>query len=190
MEAILAGSSTGTLLAAALRYCREQQTPKRVVSFVCDSGNKYLSKVFNDYWMIDQDFIKRERYGDLRDLITRRHDERATVTIGPDDKLMAAYARMKLYDISQIPVLEDGKVVGIIDEWDLLTATQGSAGYFGDTVRSAMTQRLETVRLNTPLPKLLEAFNKGHVAIVVDNGRFFGLITRMDVLNHLRNKAP
>ena len=63
---------------------------------------------------------------------------------------MAAYARMKLYDISQIPVLEDGKVVGIIDEWDLLTATQGSAGYFGDTVRSAMTQRLETVRLNTP----------------------------------------
>src|SRR5579859_2474730 len=51
-EAILAGSSTGTLLAAALHYCREQKKPKRVVSFVCDSGNKYLSKVFNDYWMM------------------------------------------------------------------------------------------------------------------------------------------
>jgi len=125
---ILAGSSSGTLLTAALRYCREQKTPKRVVSFVCDSGNKYLSKVFNDYWMIDQGFIKRERDGDLRDLITRRHDEQATVTIGPDDKLMAAYARMKLYDISQIPVLESGKVIGIVDEWDLLTATRESPG--------------------------------------------------------------
>ena len=189
-EAILAGSSSGTLLTASLRYCREQTTPKRVVSFVCDSGNKYLSKVFNDYWMIEQGFIKREQYGDLRDLITRRHDERATITIGPDDKLMAAYARMKLYDISQIPVLEDGKVIGIVDEWDLLTATRESAGRFDDTVRSAMTQRLETVSLKTPLQKLLEAFNKGHVAIVVDNGKFYGLVTRMDVLNHLRNRAP
>ena len=92
-EGILAGSSSGTLLAAALRYCREQKSPKRVVTFVCDSGNKYLSKVFNDYWMIDQGFLKREQFGDLRDLITRRHDERATVTIASrrqaDDRVCA-----------------------------------------------------------------------------------------------------
>ena len=75
-EGIIAGSSTGTLLAATLRYCREQTRPKRVVTFVCDSGNKYLSKVYNDYWMIDQGFLERERYGDLRDLIARRHWER------------------------------------------------------------------------------------------------------------------
>jgi len=189
-EAILAGSSTGTLLAAALRYCREQKRSKRVVSFVCDSGNKYLSKVFNDYWMIDQDFIKRELFGDLRDLITRRHDEKATVTIGPDDRLMTAYARMKLYDISQLPVLEDGRVVGLVDEWDLLTAAREDSSRFRDPVRSAMTQRLETVGLKTPIPALLETFNKGHVALVVDNGKFYGLVTRMDVLNHLRNKVP
>jgi cystathionine beta-synthase len=188
-EAILAGSSSGTLLAAALHYCREQKKPKRVVSFVCDSGNKYLSKVFNDYWMMDQGFIKRAQFGDLRDLITRRHDEKATVTIGPDDKLMTAYARMKLYDISQLPVLEEGKVIGLVDEWDLLSASREDSSRFRDPVRSAMTQRLETVGLKTPLPKLLEAFNKGHVAIVVDNGKFYGLVTRMDVLNHLRNRA-
>ena len=68
-KAILAGSSTGTLLAAALRYCREQTTPKRVVTFACDTGSKYLSKLYNDYWMEDQGFIEREQYGDLRDLI-------------------------------------------------------------------------------------------------------------------------
>jgi cystathionine beta-synthase len=189
-EAILAGSSTGTLLAAALRYCREQNTPKRVVTFVCDSGNKYLSKVFNDYWMMDQGFIKREQFGDLRDLISRRHDEKATVTIGPEDKLMTAYARMKLYDISQLPVLENGKVVGLVDEWDLLTAAREDSSRFREPVRTAMTQRLETVGLKTAIPRLLETFNKGHVALVVENGKFYGLVTRMDVLNHLRNRAP
>ncbi len=188
-EGILAGSSSGTLIGAALRYCREQAQPRRVVSFVCDSGNKYLSKVFNDYWLMDQGFLKREQYGDLRDLITRRHEEHATVTVAPDDKLMTAYARMKLYDISQLPVLDDGKVVGIVDEWDLLTAAQENPGRFRDPVRSAMTQRIETVGLKTPLAQLTEAFNKGHVAIVVDKGKFYGLITRMDVLNHLRNRA-
>jgi cystathionine beta-synthase len=57
-EGILAGSSSGTLVAAALRYCRAQPSPKRVVTFVCDSGNKYLSKVFNDFWMRDQGFLR------------------------------------------------------------------------------------------------------------------------------------
>ena len=188
-EGILAGSSTGTLVAAALRYCREQTQPRRVVTFVCDSGNKYLSKVFNDYWLMDQGFLKREQYGDLRDLITRRHDEHATVTVSSEDKLMTAYARMKLYDISQLPVIDEGKVVGIVDEWDLLTATQESPARFRDPVRTAMTQRIETVGLKTRLTQLVEAFNKGHVAIVVDKGKFYGLITRMDVLNHLRNRA-
>ena len=73
---ILAGSSTGTLVAAALEYCREQTTPKRVVTFVCDSGNKYLSKMFNDFWMLDQGYIQLPQTGDLRDLIMRRYRRR------------------------------------------------------------------------------------------------------------------
>jgi cystathionine beta-synthase len=189
-EGILGGSSSGTLVAAALRYCREQKTPKRVVTFICDTGNKYLSKMFNDYWMADQGFLQRGGYGDLRDIISRRADESAVVSIAPDDKLMTAYARMKLYDISQIPVLDGHKVIGLIDEFDLLTAVRDDPAKFREPVRSAMTQRLETVALTTPLTSLMDTFNKGHVAIVVDQGRFWGLITRIDVLNYLRHKAP
>lgn len=55
-EGILGGSSSGTLFAAALAYCREQTTEKRVVTFVCDTGNKYLSKMFNDDWMKEHGF--------------------------------------------------------------------------------------------------------------------------------------
>src|SRR5207244_4264240 len=86
-EGIMAGTSTGTLVAAALRYCRSQSTAKRVASLVCDSGNKYLSKVYNDFWMLDQGFIEREQHGDLRDLITRRHHERAVATVNADEPL-------------------------------------------------------------------------------------------------------
>jgi cystathionine beta-synthase len=188
-EGVLGGSSSGTLVAAALRYCREQTQAKRVVTFICDTGNKYLSKMFNDFWMADQGFLQRSRFGDLRDLISRLADERAVVTIKREDKLMTAYARMKLYDISQIPVVEGDQVVGLIDEWDLLMAVQEDPAKFQLPVSSAMTQRLETVSLQTPLSSLIDTFNQGHVALVVDQGKFYGLITRIDVLNYLRHKA-
>ncbi len=70
-EGILAGSSSGTLLAAALRYCREQTKPKRVVTLVCDSGNKYLSKCYNDFWLIEQGIAERKQQGNHGDLVTR-----------------------------------------------------------------------------------------------------------------------
>ncbi len=187
-EGILAGSSSGTLLAAALRYCREQKEAKRVVTFVCDSGNKYLSKMFDDRWMTEQGLLERARHGDLRDLISRLHDEGAVVTVGPEDTLQTAYSRMKLYDVSQVPVLDGGTCVGLLDESDILVAlTQGTLD-FNLPVKSAMTGNLVTVQPDTPPERLLPLFDRGLVAIVVDGERFLGLITRIDLLNHLRRR--
>lgn len=187
-EGLLAGSSSGTLISAALRYCRAQATPQRVVSFVCDSGNKYLSKMFNDYWMLDQGFLERPKTGDLRDLISRRHADRATVTIGTDDSLVTAYARMKLYEISQLPVLRDGQVVGIVDESDILLAVYDHEDRFKDKVATAMTSKIDFVDAKAPLSSLLPIFARDHVAIVRDGDEFLGLITRIDLLNHLRRR--
>ena len=185
-EGILAGSSSGTLITAALHYCRAREKPERVVTFVCDSGNKYLSKMFNDFWMIDQGFLDRPHHDDLRDLITRRHSEGSTVTLAPDDTLLVAYNRMRLYDISQLPVVENGKVVGILDESDVLLAVYGHDERFADKVAGAMTSRLETLPATAALSDLLPIFEQGLVAIVEDGGQFQGLITRVDLLNHLR----
>jgi len=186
-EGVLGGSSSGTILAAALKYCREQKEKKRVVAFVCDRGDKYLSKMFNDYWMYDQGFLKRSPKDDLTDLISRRHSEHATVTVKPDDTLMSAYGKMKLYDISQLPVLgEDGNVEGLLDEEDLLFAVVRNRDKFGDPVKSAMTYRVETLEATRPMEDLLPVFAKGHVAVVTIDGKFEGLITRTDLLNYLR----
>ncbi|MCD6043502.1 MAG: Pyridoxal-5-phosphate-dependent protein beta subunit [Burkholderiales bacterium] len=188
-EGILAGTSSGTLIAAALRYCREQKEPKRVVSLVCDSGNKYLSKVYNDYWMLDQGFLERESYGDLRDLIARRHKEHAVATVNADETVLAAHQRMKLYDVSQIPVLSDGRIVGIVDEEDILLEVYENPGHFHEPVTAAMESNIVTVPQGASIEQLMEIFKRGLVAIVVDGDEFLGLITRIDLLNWLRRRA-
>jgi cystathionine beta-synthase len=186
---ILAGSSSGTLIAAALRYCRAQTAPRRVVTFVCDSGNKYLSKAFNDYWMFDQGLLKRKTHGDLRDLIPRPFEEGGTVTVRPADTLMTAYSRMKLYDVSQLPVMEDAQIVGIIDEADILLAVHEDRKKFALPTADAMVKGLDTIAASADIRDLLPIFDNGHVAIVTDGGQFYGLITRIDLLNYLRRSA-
>ena len=188
-EGIFAGSSTGTLVSAALRYCRSRNRPERVVTFVCDSGNKYLSKMFNDYWLADQGFRERAKHGDLRDLIGRPMEERATVSVGPEDTLLTAYGRFKLHDVSQLPVLEGERIVGLIDEYDVLQAVVNGTAHFDDAVRKHMTTRLETVEPSASMDDVLRIVDNGHVPIVADRTKFYGLITRIDLLNRLRRRA-
>jgi cystathionine beta-synthase len=189
-EGILGGSSTGTLLAAALRYCREQTEPKRVVTLVCDTGAKYLTKMYNDLWRTAHGFDGRAKRGDLRDLIGKGYGEGGVVAIGPNDTLLTAYNRMRSGDISQLPVVDHGKLVGILDESDVLSAVEASDGHaatrFAATVSSAMTRDVRTLQVTQPLDALPDVFDKGEVAVVMDGEEFVGLITRVDLINHLR----
>ncbi|MCW0404638.1 pyridoxal-phosphate dependent enzyme [Xanthomonas sacchari] len=188
-EGILGGSSTGTLLAAALKYCRAQTEPKRVLVFVCDTGNKYLSKMYNDYWMLDNGFLERPQHGDLRDLILRPYSQRDTVVVGPKDLLTTAYQRMKLYDVSQLPVMEGDQLVGIVDESDVLLHVYGDEARFRDPVATAMVSKLDRLDVKSPIEALLPVFDRGQVAIVMNEGAFLGLITRIDLLNYLRRRV-
>ncbi|KPG82506.1 pyridoxal-phosphate dependent enzyme [Pseudomonas sp. RIT-PI-o] len=186
-EGILGGSSTGTLFAAALRYCREQTEPKRVVSFVCDTGTRYLSKVYNDQWMTDQGLLQRKGYGDLRDLIARRFEDGRVISVGPDDTLLTAFQRMRLADVSQLPVLVEGKqLVGVIDESDILLGVHEDAARFSQSVSSVMTDKLQTLAPAASLAELEAVLSRGLVAIIADASGFHGLITRTDMLNQLR----
>ncbi len=190
-EGLLGGSSTGTLVAAALRYCREQKEPKNVVSFVCDNGSKYLSKMFNDFWMMDQGFIERKQFGDLRDLIGRRHLDREDYTLKSETPLSQAFKQMRLYDISQMVVLDESeKVIGILDESDILLAVTHEKANFSRPVSDFMTRRLETIRPTSSVNDLLPIFRADRIAIVADHDQFYGLITKIDMLNYLRKQLP
>jgi cystathionine beta-synthase len=188
-EGLMGGSSTGTLVAAALRYCQEQTKPKKVLSLVCDTGNRYLSKVYNDHWMREHGLLAGSNHGDLRDLIARPTASRDAVTVGHTESLANAYKRMMLYDISQLPVMDGDRIVGIIDESDILLHVYIDEGRFGEPVTEAMVTKLESVDYRAPLDDLLPIFDKDRVAIVMDDDHFLGLITRVDLLNHLRRRA-
>jgi cystathionine beta-synthase len=188
VEGVFAGSSSGTLLAAALRYCRSRKTPERVVTFVCDTGAKYLSKMYDDFWMADNGLLDRVTAGDLTDLITRRFAEGAVVTTAPDDTLAIAHGLFKLYNVSQLPVVQNGRIVGIVDESDVLLAVVRDAERFKSPVSGIMSTRLDTVAPDAPISRLLEIFEREHVPILVAGGAFVGLITRIDILNYLRRK--
>src|SRR5436305_3134964 len=181
-EGILGGSSTGTLLAGALRYCRAQTESKRVVTFVADDGNKYLSKMYNDFWMAEQGFVRRPAQGDLSDLISHRYEAGEVVIVGPGDTLLTAVKRMRSAEISQVPVVDQsGRVVGLLDESDVRVKVHQDPERFNHAVHTAMTDNLETLSPAAKMKDLLEVFERGRVAIMMDGDKFFGLITRSDL---------
>jgi len=188
IEGLLAGSSTGTLLAAALKYCREQTEAKRVVTFAADTGNKYLSKLYNDFWMEDQGFIEREQYGDLRDLVGRPHGERATITVGPTDVLTTAHNRLRNAGFSQLPVMDDGKLVGIVTEETIIGHVFGQPELMNSPVADAMETAFIKLDTDTSVNNLVAMLSGQPFAAILDGDEFLGLITRSDVLNYLRRQ--
>jgi len=189
-EGVLAGSSSGTLLAAALRYCRSQTAPRRVVSLVCDSGAKYLSKVFNPAFLAQEGWTHPHRHGTVRDVVVHSASEGTAVIVRPQDNLRTVFARMRSADVSQLPVVDErGRVVGLIDESDVLGALlteHDSAKTFARRVKDVMVTRLETISADAPVADLVPLFLKDYVAIVMDGDQFLGLATRLDLINYFR----
>jgi cystathionine beta-synthase len=190
-EGVLAGSSSGTLLAAALRYCRSQSTPKRVVSLVCDSGAKYLSKVFNPTFLAQEGWSHPHRHGTVRDVVVSRYSEGTAVFVRPQDNLRTVFARMRSADVSQLPIIdENGRVVGLVDESDvlaaLLTTSDDPNAVFARPVKDVMVMRLETISADAPIADLVPLFRKDYIAIVMDGDRFLGIATRLDLINYFR----
>jgi cystathionine beta-synthase len=188
-EGILTGSSTGTLVCAALKFCREQTEAKRVVSLACDTGNKYLSKLYNDFWLEDQGFITRETHGDLRDLIGRPHGERATITVGPGDALTTAHNRLRNAGFSQLPVMHEGKLVGVVTEDTIIRFVFGKPELMNAAVKDAMQTEFIRLEQDASLNNLVAMLQVQPYAAVMDGDEFLGLITRSDVLNHLRKQV-
>ncbi len=193
-EGILAGSSSGTLVAAALKYCRAQTEKKRVVTFICDRGDKYLSKVFSDPWVREQGFSDAKVTKTVADMLTRRHARGETVFVRKQDTVLTAYKRMRLADVSQLPVIEgNDKIVGLLTEDVLLNALMAMKE--GDslskrTVGDVMEKVFISVPLETEIGEATRLLQTHPVLVVTDGDAFAGVITRIDVLNNLVLQLP
>ena len=174
-----------------MRYCRAQTQPKRVISLVCDSGAKYLSKVFNPAFLAQEGWTHPHRHGTVRDVVISRYSEGTAVVVRPHDNLRTVFARMRSADVSQLPVVDaSGQVVGLVDESDvlaaLLTEPDDANKAFARPVEEVMVTRLETISADAPIADLVPLFRKDYIAIVMDGDQFLGVATRLDLINYFR----
>ncbi|MAI41701.1 MAG: cystathionine beta-synthase [Gammaproteobacteria bacterium] len=186
-EGILAGSSSGTLIAGAIKWCQMQQTPKRVVTFVCDTGNKYLSKAFNSAWLKDNGLLPEASQGNLADLISVRFDKGDMIKVSEQDTLLTAFKRMRAGDVSQLPVMNENQLVGIVDEEDILLNVFRKEQLFSQPVSSVMVTKLDTLQISDDEELLRDTLANGKVAIIFEGDRFLGFITKVDLINRYKN---
>ena len=108
------------------------------------------------------------------------------ISVTPQDTLLTAFQRMRAADISQLPVLQDGKLAGLLDESDLLLHVSGDSERFRQPVSQAMNRQLRTLAPNAGLQSLITTLGEGWVAVIADANGFYGSITRFDLLNYPR----
>lgn len=191
-EGIFCGGSSGAAVAGAVRYARDLPAERLVVVILPDSGSRYLSKVFDDKWMRENGFLEVDwEEVNLYELLEAKSN-RELITAPMDARVIDVINRMKEYDISQVPVVRpDGTLAGLVTEVDLLKhmITKPSEHQQEETI-AEIVQPAQAVfpgysSLDEALPFLVE----GHVAIVIENERPIGILTKIDLLDFIAHRS-
>ncbi len=182
-EGLLVGGSSGSAVWAAMQISRELGKDKRVVVILPDSIRNYLSKFVDDRWMRQQGFVKGDwEVGTVGDIV-RALPPRDVIGLDLNDKISCATERFKEHGISQMPVLDGGKLVGILTESDLLHHLVSGRVSKDTIVAEVMERKVSTVGLTASSSDLPRIFERGEVAIVVDDHRqVIGILTKMDLI--------
>ncbi len=192
-EGLLVGGSSGAAVWAALQVCATMQPGQRVVVILPDSIRNYLSKFVSDAWMRQAGFVQSDwEMGTMADLL-RSLGTRELITLEVDAPVRNAADLFKAHGISQIPVVDGGRLAGILTELDVMQQLVSGRISETTTVAEAMVRRVATVAIHEPAGELLQIFERGDVAIVVDQDKkLLGLITKMDLIEILagRRAAP
>ncbi len=185
-EGLFVGGSCGAAVAGALKWIKaNDREGLNVVILLPDSGSRYLSKIYNDQWMQENGFLDDEPtpLGTVADLLEGL-GERTTVSATPDLQVTETIGLMKSHGISQMPVMADGKVIGVIHE-KLLLEEALKRKPVPARVGELADQRYCTVSLDTEVNVLTDLLRKVRVALVFDDDDFKGVLTRIDVLDHI-----
>ena len=185
-EGLLVGGSSGSAVWAALQVAKELGAGKRVVVILPDSIRNYLSKFVDDRWMRQQGFLKADwEVGTIGDVV-RALGHREVISVAADAKIGEATAIFKDRGISQVPVLDQGRLAGILTESDMLHALVSGRVNTDTIVAEVMVRKVSTVAMHASSSELPAIFERGEVALVVDNDRHvLGLLTKMDLIEML-----
>jgi cystathionine beta-synthase len=188
-EGILAGGSSGTNLAAALRYARRCTPDDLVITLVCDTGRNYLSRFYDDAWLAANHLEVTDRPArSIGDLLQQR-GKRELVTITPEATVAQAIERMEATGISQLPVLQDGKPVGSIQEVTLARVLHEDADPSKVTVGEVMARPLPALDVGVHLDEAYRLLLAGHTGVLATSeGKVVGIVTRIDLVHYYEQR--
>jgi cystathionine beta-synthase len=183
-EGLFSGGSAGGVVCGALKFSKEHPECKTIVVILPDSGSRYLSKVYDDDWLRENSFLDdEETYGRLRDLVERQ--QQRLITACPADGVKAVILLMKKHGISQLPVLDGDRLVGIISEGHLADALLRDPENVERPIGSLVDQSFIVVPPETPIGRLAAIFGEGKVALIEEGGKIKGLVTKIDLIEHM-----
>ena len=188
LEGLYTGGSGGAAVLGAIRYAEKINRPANILVLLPDAASRYLNKIFDDDWMRENGFLDaEEELGTIRDLLGNKGQEVFTVEKG--HKLREVVELMKARGISQVPVLENGRLVGIVTETSLLdTLLAGGTGRLDEPVAEVMTDAFEVADPDAPVGLFNHIFQKGKVIVVWERGEVRGLVTKIDVIDYLAHR--
>ncbi len=188
-EGLFCGGSCGAAVAGAIRYAEQLGNEKKnIVVLLPDSAQKYLSKIFDDTWMRSNGFLDEEDpLGTVRDLLGSK-PKRLVVSAKKGDTLRNVIGLMKEHGISQVPVLDEGRLSGLVSELDLLNFLLANPGQMEGAVDELVEADYATVTSDTKVKLLKTIFNDAKLVCVLDRDDLVGVITKIDLIEYLASR--
>jgi cystathionine beta-synthase len=186
-EGLFVGGSAGLIAHVALGIARQVDDPKAlVVTFLCDTGERYLSKLYNDEWMRENQMLDPER-GTLGTVLgAKTGDAPAMVSVAPGTTVRQALGLMHQHDVSQLPVMDGSNCVGSVSDWALSAKSLENSKLLDATVSDIMDPPFPSVEAGQPVESVAKLLSKSNPAVLVRrNGAMQGIVTRSDLLQFL-----
>lgn len=191
MEGLFVGGSSGAAVAGAIKYAKASGKKENILVMLADGASKYISKIFNDDWMRENGFLDDggPSLGTVRDLLAVKGGSNTKVeTSRSTDTISSVVTKLKEFGISQLPVVDDGRLKGLIHESDLLKALIS-----GKTQESPITEMIEsdyaTVTPETKVELLKNVMNDAKIVLVMDGSGIVGLISKIDYIDFLTSRV-
>ena len=189
LEGLFVGGSGGAAVAGAIKYAKQSGRKENILVLMADAASKYISKIFNDEWMRENGFLEEEKgLGTVRDLIGGRPPA-SVVTASAGARVREVIDIMKGHGISQLPVLENGKLRGMVQEVDLLRHLVQGHGTLDSTIADLIESDYATVTPSTKVELLQGVLNDAKIAIVLDREAVVGVVTKIDLIDFLARRA-
>ena len=186
-DGLFVGGSSGLHVCAALHVARQANDPDAcVVAILADTGERYLSKLYNDEWMRENQMLEVERVTASTLLAAKSDGAPELVTVTPGQTVRQALNLMDTYDVSQLPIVENDECVGALDEASLMARAIAQPVVLEQPVRDIMEQPYPVVETDTSLDKVSELLSRETPAVLVRRqGKLAGIVSRYDVLHHM-----